>query len=147
MSVSSRENYRLQGAPHTKNDVKVTWREIETAKREIANHTKAITNIFRMGEDWGEKGEWRVRRAMNEQTTVVPQMHCTQKDHKELPESGVPKSRPICDASSTMNQRISNTITEVLQALTKADNETCEVVSTEDLLSCIEDLNKQIRDG
>ena len=92
MSVSSRENYRQQGAPHTRRDEKVTWREIETAKSEIAHHTRAVTNIFKMGEDWGEKGEWRVRRTMHEQSTVVPQMHCTQKDHKELPESGIPKT-------------------------------------------------------
>ena len=64
MSVSSRENYRLQGAPHTSKDEKVTWKEIERAKAEITYHTKAVTNIFRIGEDWFEKGEWKVRRAM-----------------------------------------------------------------------------------
>ena len=113
----------------------MSWKDIEKAKAEVTAHTKEVTNIFGMGKDWGEKGEWRLRRAMHENITVIPQMSCTQKDHKQLPETGVPKTRPICDASCTINQRISDTVTDVLQALSLADDDTCEVVSTDDLMS------------
>ena len=110
-------------------------------------HAKACANMFKMGETWGEKGEWRVRRAQNEVITVVPQMEMTQKDHKPLKEDGTPATRPICAAQCTMNQRISNTVSNILGALAEADDDSFECTSTEDLISKVNELNNKIREG
>merc|ERR1711954_234440 len=91
--------------------------------------------------------EWRVRRAVTEVTSIIPQMSCAAKDHKPLPETGVPETRPMCNASASMNQRISDMVSDILGYLFQADNNNVEVTSTEDFLSRIEDLNQQIREG
>ena len=57
MSISSRESYTKQGDVHTKGDKIVSWKEIEEAKTELVRHSKALGNVFRMGENWGESGE------------------------------------------------------------------------------------------
>ena len=130
MAVSTRENYAQQGAPHVAKDEKVGWKTIEEAKAEIANHCKAITNMFRMGEDWGESGEFRVRRAMHEVSTIIPHISCTAKDHKPIPESGVPQTRPLCNASCTINQRVSDVLSDVLSYMYQADCDGDEVQAT-----------------
>ena len=90
------------------------WREIEAAKSEIHNHLIAICNMFKMGTDWGETMEGRIRRAMTEVSTVIPEMSCSPKDHKPLPDSGVPKTCPLMNASASMNQRISDVVLDLL---------------------------------
>ena len=146
MTVSSRENYKAQGDAHTQNDEVVDWKTIEVAKKEIKNHLTAICNMFQMGRDWGETMETRVRRAMVELSTVIPQMSCSPKDHKPLPESGVPKTRPLMNASSSMNQRVSDVVSDLMTYLFLTEQKTAEVVSTEDFLSKIEAFNKLVRE-
>ena len=90
MSVSSRESYRQQGEVHIQGDKRVGWKEVLDAQNTIAGHTKALGNIYRMGENWGGKGETRVRGAMNEQSTIIPQMDIYPKDHKDLRPDGTP---------------------------------------------------------
>ena len=83
-------------------------------------HTRALANVFQMGQELGEKEEARVRRSMNMKATIIPQLILTQKDHKKF--SGkVPQTRPICSAGQTINQRVSDLVTDSLQALFKAE--------------------------
>ena len=91
--------------------------------------------------------EGRIRRAMTEVSTVIPQMSCSPKDHKPLPDSGVPKTRPLMNASASMNQRISDVFLDLLTYLFMSEQETAEVISTEDFLSKIEAFNDKIRQG
>ena len=74
-------------------------------------------------------------------------MSVTPKDHKELPSSGIPKSRPLGDGSSTINGRLNDMLSDILVSLIEADGQTAEVISTEDLLSRVEEFNELIRTG
>ena len=88
-----------------------------------------------------------MREALNSMQSIVPQMTTTPKDHKPLPDSGVPKSRPLCNASQTINGRLSEAVSDTLSDMLAADGDSAEVVSTEDLLSKVEDFNNLIREG
>ena len=46
-----------------------------------------------------------------------------------------------------MNQRTSDLLSDILEGMFQADSDGVEVISTEDLLSKVEDLNTQIREG
>ena len=46
-----------------------------------------------------------------------------------------------------MNQRISDTVSDLITYLFLSEEETCEVISTEDFLSRIEQFNQSIREG
>ena len=106
----------------------------------------AMANIFRIGENWGEKEETRIRNTLQESTTVIPQVSSQAKDHKAIPESGIPKARGVTGASRTINQRLSDITNDNITAMLKADD-TSEVGSTEQLLYHVESLNKEIREG
>ena len=124
----------------------MSWKEVEEIKKLAKKHNTAISNVFRVGENWGEDEERRVRTKINEQVTVIPQVSCQPKDHKDLPESGVPKCRGVNGASRTINQRLSDITSDNLMAMLKAD-ETDELQSTEEMLNHVEQINNKIRSG
>ena len=144
--MSSRDNYRQQGAPHVKNDIPIDWEGIKKKRREVQAHTCALINVLCVGRDQGKNQEDRVRLACMEQSCIIPKARVQQKDHKPPNSNGVPKARFLCNASNSINQIISDMLTDNLQALHKSD-ETHECNSTEDFLSKIERLNSQIRKG
>ena len=55
--------------------------------------------------------------------------------------SGLPKCRPVCGASCSINQELSEWVAQILEA-TLGSGEQSEVISTEDLLSEIDRLNE-----
>ena len=87
----------------------------------MGKHTKALANVFRIAENWGEDEEARVRSILNDQSTVIPQVSSQAKDHKPVQESGVPKARGDNEASRTINQRLSDLTNDNIMALLKAD--------------------------
>ena len=81
----------------------------------------------------GGKEEASVRKSMNMKATLIAQLILTQKDHKKF-EGDVPPKCPICTAGRTINQRVSDLVTDSLQAMFRAEP-TVECRSTEDFLS------------
>ena len=83
-----------------------------------------------------------------EDSSVIPDVIFTMKDHKPLQPNGLPKTRPICQASCTCQQRISEHLCRILKSCFDANREEdTEALSMEDMLSAVEDLNQQIREG
>ena len=71
----------------------------------------------------------------------------TQNDHKPAdPETGLPKTRLVCQSSSTHNQRISDMLSDIMAA-TFSSEDSVEAISTEDMLSKVEELNRRIEQG
>ena len=89
----------------------------------------------------------RLKTALHEDITVLADLTLRQKDHKDPdPITGIPKTRPVCEARSTFNQRANGHLVAILGGATQADP-TCEAISTEDAISKIDDLNKRIEAG
>ena len=106
----------------------------------------AVENIFKVGQDWGENEETRITNNLREQKTVIPQASVQPKDHKPIPKTGIPKSRFLISAVSTVNERINQVTTMILQNIVKSD-QTSEVGSTENLLYKVEEVIKRIQNG
>ena len=147
-TVSARDAYRKMGIEHTRNDKKISWQEFLELKERALDHTKALSNVFNIGKEHGNGNETRCRMAMAEDKTVIADLIFTQKDHKPLKEDGMPHTRPICLASTTFDQRISEHLCRVINAHFQAtDKEETEAISTVDMISAVEKLNDQIRAG
>ena len=84
LSISTYDEYIKQGQCHVAKDEVVSWSQVQEAKRDILCHTKALSNMFRVGRNNSEKEEVRLRKALHEDSTVIPQMTCLQKDHKQV---------------------------------------------------------------
>ena len=67
---------------------KLTWKEVDEIQKTIKNHNIACANIFKLGESWGDKEEGCIRKTINEQIIVIPQISSQPKDHKEIPNTG-----------------------------------------------------------
>ena len=105
----------------------------------MKGHLRTLNLIFKPGSN--TSAEDRVWQAKELKSTTIPMISLLVKDHKELTETGEPKVRPVCGASSSINGELSEWISSILDAL--ADyKETSEVISSEEMLGKIDDLNK-----
>ena len=130
-TVSTPESYSAQGQVHTKSNKVITWKDFNQIQNEVGNHNIAISNIFGLGREHGEKEECRIRETMNQKVTTVAQMSLQQKDHKPTDKEGNPKTRGLMNAKTTANQRSLNLLSEMLTAYNSAENNH-ELLSTGD---------------
>ena len=82
--------------------------------------------------------------AFSTESFVVPPMTINPKDHKVVGPDDDPKSRPVCDASSCINGRLSDALCEVLTPIAN-EHGGPEVESGEELLHFIEKLNNEMK--
>ena len=90
----------------------------------------------------GGRKRWRKGRKEAKQaaTLVMPQVYLLDKDHKDPDAEGLSKTRPVCTASETMNQELSEWVTSFVDAaLDQSDN--YEVISTEEMLAKVDAVN------
>ena len=66
LTTSSRENYRQQGLVHVQKSRPISWKEVDKIKKYVKAHNQAIMNIFRQGEDLGEREVTQIRNTMME---------------------------------------------------------------------------------
>ena len=92
----------------------------------------------------GTQNALRLRKALHEEITVIPDLTLMQKDHKKMDESVIPKTRPVCEARCTYNQRANGHLAAILGAVIEADPST-EAISTEDAISRLDSINKKIQ--
>ena len=145
-TISSHESYIAQGTLHTQKDRLASWEEFHEAKNLVLCHTLALTNVFKIGSGQSQNEEQRVRLNMMENITTVPQASLMQKDHKPPHPDGTPKTRFLCHASMTYNQRLADLTNDICKGMIDSDT-TEELNSSEDFLSVIEELNLKIKQG
>ena len=94
IAVMTLEVYSRLGEAHTKGDKTVTWEDVHDAQRVIKSHHE-----FNPGAETGD----RVWAAKELRSTVLPVNSLLVNVHKPFTEEGLPKTRPVCGASSSMN--------------------------------------------
>ena len=110
------EMYERMGNPHTTNDVEVTWEYIEKVQSEVKGHLQCLNKIFNVGEAHGSDAQKRAQKAKEVCNLVIPQMYMLAKDHKSIGEDGLPKCRPVCGATNSLNQEMSEWVSVILEA-------------------------------
>ena len=147
ITVSSRDSYIAQGNEHTTKDKVCTWKEVMDSKHVTLCHTRALTKVFSIGEEQSDSSKDRLTDALHEDSTILPDMIVQQKTHKPIdPKTGLPKTRGVCLASATFNQRINGHLCTVLNGVIQSEP-TNEAISTEDKIAKIDQLNKDISTG
>ena len=95
-----------------------------------------------MGSSWNHKDTFRTT-CINH-TANMPSMYMMIKDHKQPDQEELPKTRPVVSSQNGMNVHLSNIISEVLEPLAERVG-TNEIISSEDLLSKVDKVNKQLQ--
>ena len=132
------EVFKCLGDVHCKGDQTVGWEEVQSAQRLLKGHLRIINHIFNTGADTGSKE--RTWAAKELRSTVLPVNSLLVKDHKPLTPEGLPKTRPVCGASCSMNGELSEWISEILDAVGQTE-ETSEAISGEEMRAEIDLLN------
>ena len=139
LSVMSIENYQKAGSVHTEKDEEVDLNFVKNNQKEVNAHTAMWLKIWKYGANW--KHEDRHRETKINQSCSVSPLWLLMKDHKAWnPEEG-PKTRPVCGTNKGMNVHFSDLVSEVLEPVATARQGTAEVISTEDMVSLINDFN------
>ena len=92
------------GDKHTKNDRVIGWEEIRAKQRDLTSHSKALSNIFKIGSSHGDKNAQRTWENYSAETCTIPDKYIMPNLHKDF-ENGLPKSRPVVGAATGMSTR------------------------------------------
>ena len=144
---------RLKQQKKQRKNWSVTWirrsskrlhrQEVRIIQREIKGHLRALNLIFRPGKE--TQSEERVWEAKELKSTIIPVLSLLIKDHKQLNPDGSPKSHPVCGASRSINGELSEWISTILDAMA-ASVETSEVISSEEMLALVDELNSLLEE-
>ena len=93
--VMDMDTYLTMSLVHTKEDKEIEWTELEESQRELRAHSRALANIFNLGEGLGDRNQTRCYDNIFSWACDLPIMRCLPKTHKPLGPSGPPKSRPV----------------------------------------------------
>ena len=110
----------------------------------LNNHSKLWSNILNIGKNSGNNQPDRIKDALKVTDSDVPPMKGMRKDHKVSTDKLLgPPCRPLSNASIGPNSNLANLMTRVLQPVKKKLNSRLgtEIVSTEELLRKVSDLN------
>ena len=141
-AVTSRSTYIECGKSHTQGNTSVGWEDLKVAQRKLNGHTSMMIKVFGIGKSW--KHTDRVKETMLGEAMATCPLSLLYKDHKGWTrDSGkLPPTRPVAGGHLGMNLYLSEVISDLVEPLV----DTCiggrEVISTEDLLARLVELNK-----
>ena len=76
----------------------------------------------------------------------APVLRATAKTHKKVGEEGIPKSRPIVGASKGLTTPLGELLSDLIEPVSRMNQDSQEAMSTEEVLRKITDTNKSLRE-
>ena len=70
-TVSSVDSYTEQGNVHASKDRVISWKEYNEIHNMVQQHTKALCNVFQIGNDLTNNEETRVRENICEKSSLL----------------------------------------------------------------------------
>ena len=136
-AITDRENYIEMGKAHTARDREIDIKEIREKERVLNGHTSMWIKMTNLGEQHNH--EDRARESKISKSQNLANMYLLLKDHKETL-----STRPVVSGCDSNTLGLSNMVAELLEAICNSMESPYEVISTEDMLSRIEEANKEI---
>ena len=138
MSVTDRDNYVQMGQEHVKNDKIITREEVKKTDKVMNEHSAAWCNMWGTGKHHGQ--EDRILSSKMTRSENTAKLYLTHKDHKKEPG----KTRPIGTANCSNTRGFANCVSDLLEALANCEENSYEVISSEDLLSSTKEHNNEV---
>ena len=135
-AVIDRESYLKMGREHTEKDREIDRTEIIEREKVINGHSVMWVKMNNTGERHDQ-----VDRVISSKTTKsnnLSSLYFLIKDHKEKL-----AWRPVVTGCSGNTLGLSNSVSEFLEAVANSIIDAAEVISTEDLLPNIAELNRK----
>jgi hypothetical protein len=137
LAVADRETYLEIGKLQIQGDIEIDRKEIRRIEKVLNSHSAMWCKFNNMGEAHNHKDRiWESKQTKSEN---LANMYLTVKDHKES--LAWRKVVSGCD-SDTLG--LSNSVSELLEAVCNSLEEPYEVISSEDMLACVVDCNRRL---
>ena len=140
--VVSTQAYIKMGEPHVAGDKEVKQEEIEKIQRLTNGHTSSWIKILGAGSQWDHAS--RIRETCINHGANVGPMYLLVKDHKQVEEGEVPKTRPVVASQGGLNYHLQNLLSEVIEPIAEEVHGGIEVSSTEDLMAKLDTINSKL---
>ena len=137
-AITDRDNYEEMGRAHTGKDRVIGDDEARDRERVINGHTSMWLKMTNLGEKHNH--EDRARESKIGKSTNLASMYLLLKDHKEKL-----STRPVVTGCDSNTLGLSNMVAELLEAVCNSMTSPYEVISTEDMLSRLEDCNREMK--
>ena len=146
LSIETKESYVKAAQTHIEGDIVTDAKECDKIEKMFNGYAKGMRRFLMAGESHGQASVKRVVEAVTTEKTTVPPMFLFGKDHKPIedPTQG-PKRRSVVGCSEGPAFRFTNMVSELLNAVSDAEEWDGECRSTEELQAAIEDLNERLR--
>ena len=135
-ATTNLENYLRMGQEHTGKDKIITRVDIRNIETVLNCHCRAWCKIWRSGKKHGHTG--RIMTSKSTTSNNVASMWLALKDHKNGD-----KTRGIVTGCTSNSKGLSNSVSDVLEAVANGERDTYEVCSGEDMLSRVHEANKR----
>ena len=134
--VMDMEVYQAMSIVYAKGDKEIEWAKLEEFQRELRAHSRALANIFNLGEGLGDRNQTRCYDNISSWACDLPIMRCLP---KPTGPEGIPKSRPVVGAAKGLTTAIGDLIADLIEPLAKIEPESTEAQSIEELLRRIQE--------
>ena len=135
--ATTEEEYLKMGRDHTKKDKKIGRWEICMLEKTLNSHAVCWCKIWNSGENHGHMP--RIIASKTSISNNEADMYCLYKDHKAEPG----KSRPVVTGCNSNTRGFSNSVSDLLESVNKANTTPYEAISSEDMLAKITRYNKK----
>ena len=143
--IMSEEEWLASLEPHTSGDQAVTMDEVENAEKKMTGVSFQLARALRMGVAHGQ--EEKIRQNLKSEFVEIPKLTAKIKDHKEVIVGEPVKVRPVCGAVEAPCGQLSNTLSEVVNAITKfEDKHESECRSSEEMRAEVKKVNSNLEE-
>ena len=143
--ILSEEDWLASLEQHTKDDQVVAMDEVDACEKKLMGASFQLARALRMGAGHGQQD--KVIQNLRSEFVEIPNMTAKIKDHKEIVEGEPVKVRPVCGAVEAPCGQLSNTLSDVINAMTKFEDKfKSECRSSEELRAEIKKVNAKLND-
>ena len=143
--VVDERTYRAMADDHISTDPVVTQEEVRESQLVLTSTGKSLANILNLGMNQSYKNYIRCFDNTGSVAEDVPNLKLLPKVHKPPAPAGHPQSRPVVAAASGLSSRAGDLLSDFLEPLIAADLPRHEDLSTEEVLSQLEEAQTEIK--
>ena len=141
-AVCSVEAYKQMGRESIKKDKEVDQTKVRQIQRDLNGHLASLNRCLRIGEQWGH--QQRIFESTTSDGNLVPPGYILVKDHKEVELGCLPGARLVISNCRGMGEPLATLLSNIVESLAMAMEDTFLVLSSEDLISRMEDYNTKV---
>ena len=141
-AVCTVSTYRQMGLSNVKSDKEIDLDKVNKIQKQLNGHVASLNRCMNVGKQWGH--QQRIHESTTSDSNLVPPGYILIKDHKEVEIGKLPGARLVISNCRGMGEPLATLLSNLVESLAMCMEDPFQVLSSEDLISKLEDYNKQV---